>query len=96
MSYSFTVSAPDKAAAKSAVSAKLDEVMAQQPSHALDRNMAEASAHSFIDLLPGDAPAGQELSVSVNGSVGWRGTWGVDHEVCAVNFAVSCYWVVKR
>lgn len=70
MSYSFHVSAATKAAAKEAVAAKFDEVIASQPIHARDKAAAVANASAAIDLLVDD-PA-MHISVSCNGYVGWR------------------------
>ena len=68
MSYSFNVRAADKAAARAAVAAELDKVVEAQPLHSIDRIHAEAAADAFLDLI-GDPGEGQEVSVSVNGSV---------------------------
>ncbi len=68
MSYSFNVRAADKAGARAAVAAELDKVVAQQPIHAADRAQAAAAVDAFLDLI-GDPGEGQEVSVSVNGSV---------------------------
>lgn len=72
MSYSFNVQAASKAAAKDAVVAKFDEVIATQPIHARDKDAALANANAVIDLLADDDE--REISVSVNGYVGWRET----------------------
>lgn len=69
MSYSFTVKAFGKAAAKDAVAAKFDEVVASQPIHAKDRDAVLANASAVIDLLM-DAPD-KDISVSVNGYLSW-------------------------
>ncbi|MCK1669452.1 hypothetical protein [Bradyrhizobium sp. 153] len=70
MSYSFQVTAPTKAAAKAAVAAKLDEVVASQAIHARDKAAALANANAAIDLLVDDASS--HVAVSCNGCVGWR------------------------
>ncbi|WP_296741484.1 hypothetical protein [Mesorhizobium sp.] len=70
MSYSFNVQAASKAAAKAAVAAKFDEVIATQPIHARDKTAALANANAVIDLLMDDDT--REISVSVNGYVGWQ------------------------
>lgn len=70
MSYSFNVQAPTKAAAKDAVAAKFDEVIASQPIHTRDKAAALANAGAVIDLLSGDDT--RAISVSVSGSVQWR------------------------
>jgi len=68
MSYSFSITAADKASAKSAVAKQLAQVVEQQPVHALDIDAALAAANAFIDLLPDDAS--QSVHVSMFGSVG--------------------------
>lgn len=70
MSYSFNVQGASKASAKEAVAAKFDEVVASQPIHARDKAAALANANAVIDLLVDDAT--HEISVSVNGYVGWQ------------------------
>lgn len=70
MSYSFNVQASTKSAAKDAVAVKFDEVIATQPIHARDKTAALANANAVIDLLMDDDT--REISVSVNGYVGWQ------------------------
>lgn len=72
MSYSFNVRAADKAAARAAIAAELDKVVDQQPIHAADRDQAEANAAAALDVIP-EPGEGQDISVSVNGYVQWRG-----------------------
>jgi hypothetical protein len=71
MSYSFNVAASTKAEAKARISAEFDKVVASQPVHAADRDAAEAAAAAFVDVLA-DPADGEEIRVSVHGSVGWR------------------------
>ncbi len=70
MSYSFSVQATSKASAKELVAAKFDEVVASQPIHVRDKAAALANANAVIDLLADDDT--REISVSVNGYVGWQ------------------------
>lgn len=72
MSYSFSVRAASKAEALQKIAAELDKVVAAQAVHAKDRSQAMAAAEAFVGLVaePSDS---QEVSVSVNGSVGWTG-----------------------
>lgn len=72
MSYSFTVKADTKEAAKAAVSEAFDKVVEGQPIHARDKAAAVANASAAIDLLADDAPDGSAISVSCSGYVGWR------------------------
>jgi len=69
MSYSFQLKAPTKAAAKEAVAAKFDEVVAQQPIHARDRAVVIANASCVIDLLADNDS--KDVVVSCNGYVSW-------------------------
>jgi len=72
MSYSFNVKAANKADAKAAVAVEFENVIASQPVHARDKAAALANADAVIDLLVDEAPAGQVISVSCNGYVGWN------------------------
>lgn len=67
MSYSFHVRTTSKAAAKAAVAAELDKVVASQPVHERDREAAQATADAMIDHLPDNDTA--DVSVSVHGSI---------------------------
>ena len=69
MSYSFQVQAPTKAAAKEAVAAKFDEIVAQQQIHARDRDAVLANASAVIDLLADSDE--KDVLVSCNGYVSW-------------------------
>lgn len=71
MSYGFNFRAATKADAVAALAPKFDEVVAAQPVHAADRDIAIGAATAFINTLaePGD---GEEVSVSVSGSLQWR------------------------
>lgn len=68
MSYSFSVRAATRDAAIAEVASALAKVVEDQPIHEADRPHAFLAATNQISLL--DAPAtGQEISVSVSGSV---------------------------
>lgn len=69
MSYAFTVRAATKAEAKEKVAAEFDRVVSTQPAHVRDRVAALAAADAFIDLLADDGT--KDVSIGVNGSVGW-------------------------
>jgi chromosome condensin MukBEF complex kleisin-like MukF subunit len=69
MSYSFQVKAPTKASAKEAVAAKFDEIVAQQPIHARDRDAVLANANTVVDLLADNDS--KDVIVSCNGYVSW-------------------------
>lgn len=95
MSYSFTILAATKSLALAAVASKLDEVVAQQPSHEVDRAQAQQAAELFVGLLPDDAE--RDVRVSMNGSVG--GTWSSDNRVAALSsvaVGVGAYLVQRE
>jgi hypothetical protein len=71
MSFSFNVRAPSADEAKRLVVLKMDEVVSSQPVHAQDRRLAEVTAGALAEFVK--LEEGQELSVSVSGSLGWRG-----------------------
>lgn len=74
MSYSFSVRAATKALALAAIALKLDEVVAQQPVHAADRQQAQDAANLFVGVLPEDES--RDVAVSVSGWVSgrWQGS----------------------
>ncbi|MCK1684228.1 hypothetical protein IVA87_33790 [Bradyrhizobium sp. 147] len=89
MSYSFSVKAPNKAAAKAAVAAEFDKVVASQPIHARDRAAALANAGAAIDALVDDEAL--HVSVNLSGSVGWRDvlTEAGDNPLTSVSISAS-------
>ena len=93
MSYSFSVRGASRIALIENVGAKLDEVVAGQPMHKHDRDQALASTKAFVEILP-EPKAGQELMVSVHGSVGWmdHGAEG-DVELTSAGVGVSVGFV---
>ena len=71
MSYSFSVSAATKADAKQKIAEAFDSVVTNQPPHAVDRDAAVTAGGAFVDMLE-DPADGQEIHVSMHGSMGWR------------------------
>jgi hypothetical protein len=71
MSYSFSVTADTKADATGKIREQFDAVVAAQPSHAADKEAAVVAAQTLVRLLaePSD---GDEIYVSMNGSLGWK------------------------
>lgn len=71
MSYSFQFGAASKDDAKRQAAEKMASVAQQQPNHKVDQEAAVNAAGAFIDVLrePGD---GEEVFVSMSGSVGWN------------------------
>jgi hypothetical protein len=87
MSYSFTVKAATKADAKKAVASQLEAVVAGQPIHKADLDAALVSAKAFIDVL-GEPHEGDEVVVSVNGSLSWNSDQA-NEDFIAANITVS-------
>jgi hypothetical protein len=95
MSYSFSVRADTKAEALEKVSVELDKVVVQQPVHAADRAQAYASAEAFLEVLPSEKAENEDFYVSVSGSVGWRGTQGVDALITSAGASISASVIAK-
>ncbi|MDB5848573.1 MAG: hypothetical protein JWP29_2325 [Rhodoferax sp.] len=93
MSYSFTIRAATKAAAKLAVAAKLAEVLAAQPTHAVDMSQAQAAADSFIDVVVTDES--KDVAVAVSGWVSFRQD-GEQVVYVGTGFGVSANLVEKQ
>lgn len=72
MSYSFSVRASSKDEAGVKVEAELAKVMLAQPVHERDRQAAQDAAEAFINILS-EPGAGECISLSINGSLSWRG-----------------------
>jgi hypothetical protein len=98
MSYSFNGRAATKTAAKEFVAAELAKVISSQPIHVRDRDQAQAAANAFIDLVEDDDT--KDVSVSVNGSVGWNLSLAPgaesSHPLTAAAVSVSAYLVAKE
>jgi hypothetical protein len=94
MSYSFSLKAVSKSAAKSAVAAEFDKVIESQPIHARDKEAALASAGAVIDLLADGDP--RNIAVSVNGSLGWTETLRDDasNPLQSASVSVSAYYTI--
>jgi hypothetical protein len=71
MSYSFNVKAATKSEAIKAAEVELHNVVAVQVVHIADRDKALAAVRSFVALLE-EPQAGEQVVLSVNGSLGWR------------------------
>jgi len=92
MSYSFSIRAATKAAAIAAAAVKLDEVVAQQPIHKVDRDQALAAVEAFVNILPDDEA--KDVAVIVNGSVGWVGS--TDTTICSAGVGINAGHVNKE
>ena len=71
MSYSFTIACTSKTEAKQKIADEMDRVVAAQSSHTKDRDAAVACGHAFVDMLADPHP-GDEISVSMHGSLSWH------------------------
>lgn len=71
MSYSFTLRAATKALALAAIATKLDELVAQQPVHQVDRKQVQLVAETMVAVLPDDDT--RDVTVTMNGHV--SGSW---------------------
>jgi hypothetical protein len=89
MSYSFSVLAATKAAAKSAVAAKMAETAVAQKCHARDMVPAIAAANAFVDQLADDEA--KDVIVTMSGSLmdRWDGSDVVHCESANVSVTAS-------
>jgi hypothetical protein len=87
MSYSFTVRAERAADCLFSAVAELDRVIEQQPVHAADRAGAEAAIKGMLGALAATPGEGEEVQVSVHGSVQWRGSLGSEDNPAVVSVA---------
>ena len=94
MSFSFSVQATTREAAKAQIEAKLTEVVDAQPLHALDRAYVEQAAHSALNTVA-DPAEDEEFYVSVSGSLSWRGQLAEDPVITGSSLSVSVSRLVK-
>lgn len=87
MSYSLTVTAPRKSAAKVAVAAELVKAAKGQTCHERDLLQAQAAANAFIVLLPDDETRLVRVTMSGSLSGQWSGTDIV--EISAANVSIT-------
>lgn len=71
MSYSFSIVASSKEEAVLQLEPKFDEVVASQPVHTADKELAIKNATLVIGMLE-DPDETQNVSVSVSGWLSWR------------------------
>lgn len=71
MSYSFNIRVASAVLAATAIASKFDEVVASQPVHEKDREVAIATAGAIVGLI-GEPAEGQEISISVSGWLQWQ------------------------
>lgn len=93
MSYSISIRAVTKQAAKAEVAAKMAETAVSQKCHARDMVPAIQVAHAFIDQLADDDS--KDVAVNMNGSL--TGRWdGSDVVHCeSANVSVTAYLATK-
>lgn len=94
MSYSISIRAANKAAAKAQVAEKVAEIVHAQPVHAADQAAILANANTVIDLLP-DAKEGFEVRGTLNGYI--TGEWdnGQMVEIVDVRVDANFSWARK-
>jgi len=71
MSYSFTVTADTKTDATRQIREQFDSVVIGQPSHAADKEAVVVAAQTLVRLLA-EPDSGDEICVSMIGSLGWK------------------------
>lgn len=71
MSYSFSVTADTKAEATGKIREQFDTIVATQPSHVADKEAAVVAAQTLVRLLA-EPHDGDEIYVSMSGSLGWK------------------------
>lgn len=71
MSYSFIVTADNKSDATKKIREQFDTVVVSQPYHAADKEAAVVAAQTLVRLLA-DPKDGDEIYVSMCGSIGWK------------------------
>lgn len=92
MSYSFNVKAATKAEVLEQAKAKMAEVVQAQPIHARDQEQAIATSETMLGLIA-DPADGEEVSVYVSGTLGWRGDMAAPEAIISagVNVSVSVH-----
>lgn len=88
MSYSFSAKGGTKAEALEAVKAKLAEVVTSQPVHSRDQDQAAATTEAMLGVVV-DPAEGEEVNVSVSGSLSWRGPHDAPEAITSANVQVS-------
>lgn len=72
MSFSFSVRGATIAAVVAAATAKMDEVVAQQPAHTADRDAVVSAADDYAEMM-GEPDEGEEIMLTIHGSL--SGVW---------------------
>lgn len=88
MSYSFSVTADTKAEATRQIRERFDDVVSAQPSHAADKEAAIGAAQTLVRLLT-EPYDGEEIYVSMNGSLSWVNGLPEKFTQASVNINVS-------
>ena len=86
MSYSFSVTADNKTDATRQIREQFDAVVLAQPSHDADKEAAVVAAQSLVRVLV-DPQEGEEIHVSMSGSLGWR--WESDNEFTSAQVNIN-------
>lgn len=88
MSYSFTIRTKTKAQALEQLPAQFDKVVAQQPTHEVDRAQAQAAAAAFVGITS-DPATDQHVQLAVNGSTSWSTVDG-QRKIGYVSVGITC------
>lgn len=90
MSYSFLIKADTKNEANLKIEAEFDRVIANQPSHAADKEAASDAAKAFVAVLREPNPV-EYIGVSVSGSL----SWSDENDFTSASISVSAYVAQK-
>ena len=89
MSYSFDLRRPSKDAMKIAVLDKMTEVVAQQPCHEADLQLAVDAAVGAVNLVNDAAAEGKDVFVRMSGSLMGKWAGNVVESIHSVNLSIT-------
>lgn len=87
MSFWFQVKGKTKSAALAEVEVKMAEVVKNQPVHSRDSAQVLEVSKLYLGLID-DPEEGEEVTMNVSGSLGWRGN---EEKFTSANVGVSAY-----
>lgn len=88
MSYSFNVTAKTKDEIGIKVEAELEKVVSSQPTHEVDRQVAQDAAEALVDILT-NTEENEIISVNVSGSVSWQGEGDYKSANLSINTSIQ-------
>lgn len=91
MSYSFSVKGATKQEVKDLAFTELTRICEQQPEHAADATGAFAAVTAYVEALTNDQSEHDDITVNVNGSVGWRS----DKEIISAGISIAVHYTPK-